>query len=110
MSAMVIALNFQHMPIYVVYLYANLSIVTFLMYALDKSKAKKGAWRIAESTLHLFSLAGGWPGAAIAQQTLRHKSVKREFRFMFWLTVIVNCCALAWLISPYSAQMMAAFS
>jgi hypothetical protein len=33
---------------------------------------------------------GGWPGALLAQQFLRHKSVKAEFRAAFWLTVAVN--------------------
>jgi uncharacterized membrane protein YsdA (DUF1294 family) len=35
----------------------------------------------------------------MAQQVLRHKSTKQEFRVVFWLTVIVNCAALAWLFT-----------
>lgn len=79
--------------------YYFFSIITFIAYAFDKSKAQRGAWRTSENTLHLFSLMGGWPGAAIAQQLLRHKSQKRAFRNVFWLTVIVNGCALLWLLS-----------
>ena len=79
--------------------YYCVSIITFIAYAFDKSKARRGAWRTAENTLHLFSLMGGWPGAAIAQQLLRHKSQKRAFRNVFWLTVMVNCSALLWLLS-----------
>lgn len=77
----------------------GLSVVTFLSYWFDKSKAQRGTWRTQESTLHIFSLLGGWPGAAIAQKVLRHKSQKREFRTGFWFTVVVNCSALSWLMS-----------
>ena len=68
-----------------------------------KSK-KSGSWRTQESTLHLFALAGGWPGAALAQQFLRHKSSKREFRNVFWFTVIINLGALIWLYSSTGAK------
>jgi uncharacterized membrane protein YsdA (DUF1294 family) len=80
-------------------LYFVLSPLTFLMYAKDKSAAKKGGWRTPESTLHLFSLFGGWPGALIAQQKLRHKSKKQPFRFVFWLTVLLNCAGFLWLFT-----------
>lgn len=38
-----------------------------------------------------------WAGALIAQQTLRHKSKETSFRTVFWITVLINCEALAWL-------------
>ena len=74
------------------------------MYAVDKSAARKGAWRTQESTLHLLSLAGGWPGALVAQQKLRHKSRKQSFRFVFWVTVLLNCGAFVWLFTPTGAS------
>ena len=87
-------------PFEVVCLYAILSIVAFLMYAKDKNAAEWGKWRTSESTLHTLSLIGGWPGAAIAQSFLRHKSKKASFRVTYWVTVIANCCFLYWLITP----------
>ena len=75
------------LPAIILVFYLALSLITFGAYALDKSAAQKGAWRTQESTLHLLSLAGGWPGALIAQQKLRHKSKKESFRFVFWVTV-----------------------
>ena len=106
---MLAALVLGYMPINLVLVYLAGSALTFILYAYDKSKAKRGAWRTPESTLHLFALAGGWPGAAIAQQTLRHKSQKKAFRFVFWLTVIANFCALAWLVSSSGEQLMSLF-
>ncbi|GAA0816346.1 cold shock and DUF1294 domain-containing protein [Colwellia asteriadis] len=99
LGAILVALIFGYLPINLVLLYLGASTLCFVSYAHDKNKAKRGAWRTPESTLHLLALAGGWPGAAIAQQTLRHKSKKATFRFVFWLTVIINISALCWLTS-----------
>ena len=71
-----------------------LNVLTFFAYWQDKYAAGKRAWRISESTLHLWSLAGGWPGAWLAQQVLRHKSSKQSFREMYWATVVLNCGAI----------------
>ncbi|MDP0561987.1 MAG: DUF1294 domain-containing protein [Candidatus Endonucleobacter sp. (ex Gigantidas childressi)] len=76
------------------------SLLTFLIYAIDKSAAKRGGWRIKESTLHVLSLIGGWPGAAIAQQKLRHKSKKDSFCIIFWVTVAINIGIFTWLHTP----------
>lgn len=70
--------------------YLVLSAVAFVAYAIDKSAARRGARRTPESTLHLLALLGGWPGALLAQQFLRHKSTKASFRAVFWATVVIN--------------------
>lgn len=74
--------------------YAVLSVVAFAAYALDKSAARRGSWRTAESTLHTLGLVGGWPGALVARHAFRHKTTKQPFRSVFWLTVAINCAAL----------------
>ncbi len=84
--------------------YVIVSSITFIVYSIDKSAAIKGRWRIAESKLHLFSLLGGWPGAVIAQQSLRHKSKKQSFRFVFWITVLLNLGMFAWIHTPDGAE------
>ena len=90
-------------PVVISSVYLVLSLATFLAYALDKSAAVAGRSRTPEKILHLFGLAGGWPGALLAQQLLRHKSSKRAFQTVFWITVTLNCGALAWLASSYGA-------
>lgn len=57
------------------------------LYAWDKRRASRGGWRVPEKRLHLLSVLGGWPGAMLGQRWLRHKTVKRRFRVVFWLTV-----------------------
>jgi uncharacterized membrane protein YsdA (DUF1294 family) len=45
---------------------------------------------IAEATLHSMSFFGGWPGALLAQQFLRHKSNKAAFQWAYKFTVVLN--------------------
>jgi uncharacterized membrane protein YsdA (DUF1294 family)/cold shock CspA family protein/predicted RNA binding protein YcfA (HicA-like mRNA interferase family) len=94
----------DQLPIAVFWLYLAASGVAFVSYALDKSAARNDRWRTRESTLHLFALVGGWPGALAAQKLLRHKSKKQSFQIVFWTTVAVNCGALGWLFSPSGAE------
>jgi len=83
--------------------YMVVSLMTFIAYADDKSAARKGAWRTKESTLHLLSLIGGWPGALVAQNKLRHKSRKVSFRAVFWMTVLFNCGVFVWMTTSSGA-------
>jgi len=92
------------LPVAILGLYLVASVVAFLAYAWDKNAAKGGHWRTQESTLHLFALVGGWPGALAAQRVFRHKSAKESFQFAFWCTVVLNCGALGWLLSPYGSD------
>lgn len=78
-------------------LYAVMSLVTFVVYGLDKWKAKRGAWRIPEKTLHILELCSGWPGAMLAHKLLRHKSYKPVFRRVFWCMVALNIALVAFL-------------
>ena len=75
-------------------LYYGASSITYGVYALDKRAAQNAGRRTPESSLHLLSLLGGWPGALIAQVLLRHKTRKLSFLIGYWFTVIVNCIAL----------------
>lgn len=81
---------FGKLHYYVLAGYLGLSLLTFVTYALDKRKAQKDQWRTPEANLQLFALAGGWPGALLAQSWLRHKSKKRPFLCVFWGTVVLN--------------------
>jgi uncharacterized membrane protein YsdA (DUF1294 family) len=73
---------------------AWMSVVTYIVYALDKNAARRRRHRVAERTLHLLALVGGWPGALIAQRLLRHKTHKRRFLALFWLTAIAHVAAV----------------
>jgi len=83
--------------------YLVTSLSCFVAYAIDKSAARNGNWRTPERTLLLLGLVGGWPGAVLAQQWLRHKTSKRSFQRMFWVTVVVNVAGFLWLSSRLAA-------
>jgi uncharacterized membrane protein YsdA (DUF1294 family) len=75
-------------------LYVGVSLVTFGVYGWDKHRARRGGRRVPERTLHALALAGGWPGAWLAQVTFRHKTRKGSFQIGFWAVVAVHL--LAW--------------
>jgi uncharacterized membrane protein YsdA (DUF1294 family) len=87
--------------------YCVASVVCFVVYAIDKSAAAAERRRVSEATLLVLGLVGGWPGAIVAQQVLRHKSNKASFRASFWLTVIINALVFVALSSPLQAMLLA---
>lgn len=101
-----VALTFmlQWVPSFIIALYVMASTITFITYAIDKTAAQKGGWRISEATLHLMALFGGWPGALIAQQTLRHKSRKVGFRRVYKLTMVLNVIVTTGLLAPHGPE------
>ena len=80
-------------------LYLVMSILTYKAYASDKRAAEHGNWRTPESQLHAMALAGGWPGALLAQSQLRHKSKKQPFKTILWLTIFINIAGFIWTLS-----------
>lgn len=85
-------------------IYGVASIAAFIAYGMDKSAARRKVRRTRESSLHSLAIAGGWPGALIAQSLFRHKTSKQPFQAVFWTTAILNCLALAALLVSGWAQ------
>ncbi|MCF4997878.1 DUF1294 domain-containing protein [Pseudomonas syringae] len=70
--------------------YVVVSVLAFFLYWRDKHKARTNTWRTPENILHGVELAGGWPGALIAQQIFRHKTRKVSFQILFWMIVLLH--------------------
>lgn len=88
-------LHFKYqLPALVIYYYLGINFFTLCLYGYDKSAARKGIWRIPELHLHLLALFGGWGGALVAQQFIRHKSVKRPFLVLFNLSIVAHIALL----------------
>ena len=87
-------------PVWAVFVYAGVSLVTFFDYRSDKRKAERKEWRTPEATLHLLKFLGGWPGAVVAQQFLRHKNRKTSFLVPFWGIVVFHLTIWGWLCLP----------
>ena len=67
----------------------TVGFLTFLVYTIDKQRAKRGAWRVSEKNLLLLSFFGGAAGGYCAMHMVRHKTRKWYFHF-------VNLLGLAW--------------
>lgn len=89
-GVLLMLIGFSRLPAWVLLAYFVADILSYLMYALDKKRAYTNQWRIPENHLHILSLMGGWNGARIAQQKLRHKTQKQPFRFLYFLTILIN--------------------
>jgi uncharacterized membrane protein YsdA (DUF1294 family) len=83
---------------------AAASLLSLVLYAVDKRAARAGARRVAERTLHLTALIGGWPGALAAQQLFRHKHRKTSFMRRFTLIAAVHLAATVGLALWYAAE------
>lgn len=77
---------------------AALSVIDFGLAAWDKSRARKGARRVPESTLLLLALAGGSPGLLAAMLLVRHKTRKASFLAAFALILLIQGVGLWWLL------------
>lgn len=107
---LIVSAYFNRIAWFVVIAYAAASVVTFFAYGWDKSSARRGNWRTAESTLHLMGLVGGWPGGLAAQRLLRHKSSKQKFLFTFWVTVFINIAAISYVVGSGDASFINHFT
>lgn len=83
-------------PVVMWFLFANL--LTVVIYGADKMAARKAWRRVPESTLLMFGLVGGWPGAIVGQQVFRHKTQKQPFKTWFIISVMVNIVVLVALV------------
>lgn len=97
--AIIVATLAGWLPLLLAGVYGLMSAVSWLMYFSDKRAAGRGDRRTPENSLHLADLLGGWPGALVAQQQFRHKTLKQPFQVMFWATVAANLAAAGWLVS-----------
>lgn len=101
---LVAAAAMARLPWWIALLYLALSTITALAYWFDKDAARRGRRRTPESTLHLFELVGGWPGALIAQRWLRHKNRKASYQAAFWVMVVLNLFVLVLVLNDVDLQ------
>ena len=82
---------------YIVIYLLSVNLITFLVYGLDKWKAKRDKWRVPEKTLILLAVIGGTIGALLGMQVLRHKT--KHIKFTVGIPVIlVAQLVLVWFL------------
>ena len=58
-----------------------INAVAFIVYGIDKFKARKGRWRIPETTLLLLAIVGGSIGAWLGMKAWHHKTMHLKFKY-----------------------------
>ncbi len=69
------------MKMMLIYYLLAVNVLTFIVYGVDKWKARRGHWRVPEATLMGLAALGGSVGAWLAMQLFRHKTQKKKFRY-----------------------------
>ena len=69
---------------------AVVNLFAFVLYGVDKAKAKRGAWRIPEATLLLIAALGGSAGALLGMELFRHKTKHWQFKILVPLFLILH--------------------
>ena len=85
------------MAIFLLYYLIIINIVTFLVYAIDKWKARRSKWRIPETTLLGLAVIGGSIGAWSGMKVWHHKTQHKKFRFGLPLIMIAQIALAIWI-------------
>ena len=78
---------------------AAVNIVAFIMYGIDKEKARRGAWRVPEKTLFLLPLLGGSVGALLGMLVFRHKTKHWYFVWGVPAILLAQLALAVWLLT-----------
>ena len=81
----------------IMYYLIVINIVTFLVYGIDKWKAKQGSWRISEATLLILAVFGVSIGALLVMKVWHHKTQHKKFKYGLPLILLAQI-ALIYLI------------
>jgi len=84
----------------IIYL-AVINLLAFLVYGIDKRKARKGQFRIPEKYLLLVASLGGATGAFMGMRLFRHKTKKSKFAIVVPLFMIVQWALYAYIENVY---------
>ncbi|WP_337779689.1 DUF1294 domain-containing protein [Prevotellamassilia timonensis] len=74
-----------------------INAVTFIVYGIDKYKAKKAKWRISEATLLLLAVLGGSVGAWVGMRIWHHKTMHKKFKYGIPAILLIQIALMAYL-------------
>jgi uncharacterized membrane protein YsdA (DUF1294 family) len=90
-------MKIDHIALFLYYLIA-INVVTFLVYGVDKVKAKRGSWRISEATLLILAVVGGSIGALFGMKVWHHKTLHKKFKYGLPLILLAQIALIALLV------------
>ena len=75
-----------------------INIVAFLVYGIDKWKARKSLWRIREASLLMLAVLGGSIGAWLGMKVWHHKTQHKKFRYGIPAIIIIQLALTGYLL------------
>ena len=78
-----------------------INIATFLLYGIDKYKAKKKQWRISEATLLMMAAIGGSIGAWAGMRLWHHKTMHKKFKYSIPIIIILQVALEVYLLTNF---------
>uniref|UniRef100_UPI00402A4373 DUF1294 domain-containing protein n=1 Tax=Prevotella sp. TaxID=59823 RepID=UPI00402A4373 len=82
---------------YLAYYLLAINVVTFIVYGIDKYKAKKAKWRIPEATLLLLAVLGGSIGAWMGMKVWHHKTMHKKFKYGIPAILLIQIALMTYL-------------
>lgn len=82
---------------YSLYYLLVVNTLTFLLYGIDKYKAKKARWRISEATLLMMAVIGGSIGAWAGMRLWHHKTMHKKFKYGIPLIILLQVALMFYL-------------
>ena len=82
---------------YLAYYLLAINAVAFIVYGIDKYKAKKAKWRISETTLLLLAVLGGSIGAWMGMKVWHHKTMHKKFKYGIPAILLIQIALMAYL-------------
>ena len=79
------------------YYLLGINLLTFLIYGIDKWKARRDKWRVPEATLLMLAALGGSVGALLGMSVFHHKTKHKKFLIGVPLILLAQL-ALAYLL------------
>ncbi len=83
---------------YVVFI-GIMSVITFVVFGIDKRRAIKKQWRIPEKTLFTLTLCGGFLGEIAGMLAFRHKTKHTSFYVVFFISLILHAGIIGYINS-----------
>ena len=84
---------------YSMYYLLAINALSFILFGLDKYKAKKGKWRISEATLLMMAVIGGSIGAWAGMRLWHHKTMHKKFKYGIPIIIILQVALVVYLLT-----------
>lgn len=91
--------SYNGQEIFLLFYLITVNIISFILFALDKRRARRKDWRISENILLLVSLIGGGTGSLMAMVIFKHKLSKKRFYIGVPIFIILNRIAIIWIFN-----------